>query len=239
MTTEPSFSRLRFALLAAVLSSFLLASAFHSLVSLTPAAEATALAFPSGLAAVAFSIAAVISLTYRRAWLWAVSGTLAGLASACGNSDLFDLGGGAVVGAACGAASYGLLMPPAPGESAGWRWLLWPQVALVILATLMAYLGYLPKELLRWPYADKILHFILFGTMTFWLNFWLRPASTRQGSAVRRASAAPLAILIPFALAALEEGFQSFSSLRTADWADLVSDLAGMVVFLGLSRRLS
>ncbi len=233
---EPSFNRLRFALLAAVLTSFLLTAAFHSLVSLAPPAETAGIAFPSGLAAVAFSIATVVSLTYRRAWLWAITWTMAGLVSACGNADMLDLVGGAVLGAACGAASYGLLMPGASEESAGWRWLLWPQIALVILATLMAYLGYLPRELLRWPYADKVLHFLLFGAVTFWLNFWLRPASASTRSSLL--SAAPLAILIPFAIAALEEGVQSFSPLRTADWSDLASDLAGMVVFWGLSRRL-
>jgi VanZ family protein len=97
----------------------------------------------------------------------------------------------------------------------------------------MAYLGYLPQALLRWPYADKFLHFLLFGGVAFWLEFWLRPSTQARRSLL---AAVPLAILVPLAIAALEEGVQSFSSLRTADWGDLTADLAGMVVFWRLSQ---
>ncbi|MFT4978789.1 MAG: hypothetical protein ACI8S6_004699, partial [Myxococcota bacterium] len=37
------------------------------------------------------------------------------------------------------------------------RWLLWPQIAAVIVITWMAYLHILPTTLLRFPHSDKVL----------------------------------------------------------------------------------
>ncbi|MBV7328698.1 VanZ family protein [Chloroflexi bacterium TSY] len=69
----------------------------------------------------------------------------------------------------------------------------------------------------------KVLHFLLFGAVTFWLNLWLNGRTLRFGRL-----AIPLAILIPLSVAAGEEGLQALSPLRTASIFDLMSDLAGM-----------
>lgn len=137
-----------------------------------------------------------------------------------------DVVASAVLGSAMGAASTGIL-----GRSpADWRWLLWPQLALVVIVTHIAYLGFLPLYLLRWPMSDKVLHFLLFGAVVFWLNMWLNGRVFQAGR-----WAVPLALLLPLTIAVLEEGAQNFSPLRTADITDLVSDVAGMLFFLALS----
>lgn len=136
---------------------------------------------------------------------------------------------GLVLGLAVGAACYGLFFV----RSAAWErrlgWLLWPQLALMALITLLAYLGQLPRSPLEWPYADKVIHFALFGLAVFWLNLWL------GGRTVKRL---PLALLIAFSCALLEELAQSLSPLRSLELLDLASDLAGMVVFCLASQRL-
>jgi VanZ family protein len=103
------------------------------------------------------------------------------------------------------------------------------QVAVVIVISEMAYLSILPDgNLLRAP-MDKILHFVLFGAVTFWLNLWLGRSA--------KVKAVPLAVLIPFVVAVLEEGAQFFSPVRTADFADLFSDLSGMLFFWWMSEQ--
>jgi VanZ family protein len=140
-----------------------------------------------------------------------------------------DILAGMVLGGAIGAACYGLFRPLYPD----WRWLLWPQIAIVIVVSQMAYLDLLPFYLLRWPLADKVIHFLLFGAVVFWLNFWFRGRKLQLGRL-----AIPLAILLPLAIASLEEGFQALSPLRSADPFDLTSDAAGMLFFWWLSHRL-
>ncbi|MEK7785882.1 MAG: VanZ family protein, partial [Chloroflexota bacterium] len=185
--------------------------------------------FPSGHAAAAFAVAAVLMLTYRRwrAWLPILIGaSLIALSRVyLGVHYLSDILGGAVVGLGAGAACYGLFAPSRPD----WRWLLWMQVAIVIVISEMAYLSILPDgSLLRAP-MDKILHFVLFGAVTFWLNLWLGRSA--------KIKFVPLAVLIPFLVAVLEEGAQFFSPVRTADFADLFSDLSGMLFFWWMSEQ--
>jgi VanZ family protein len=136
---------------------------------------------------------------------------------------------GLVLGLALGAACYGLFfVRPATWEQR-LAWLLWPQLALMALITLLAYLGQLPRTPLDWPHADKVIHFLLFGALVFWLNLWL------GGRTVKRL---PLALLVAFGCALLEELAQSLSPLRSLELLDLASDLAGMVVFYLASQRL-
>lgn len=192
--------------------------------------------YPSGHAAAAFATATVLTLSMRRRQVAAV--TLIGALLICysrlylGHHYLSDLFGGAVLGAAVGAATYGLRH-----TGASWvarlPWLLWVQIAIVVVVTQMAYLDLNPTTLLTWPFADKILHALLFGAVAFWLNLWLRDQRMRY-----RRWSLPLAIVIPFALALLEEGAQAFSPLRTADLTDLLSDLIGMIAFWWASRYL-
>jgi VanZ family protein len=110
------------------------------------------------------------------------------------------------------------------------RWLLWPQIAAVIVITWMAYLHILPTTLLRFPHSDKVLHFTLFGLVAFFAELWLED---------RRWARLPVAIVLPLSLAATEELAQTLSPHRTADLGDLACDLAGMSIAWLLARRLS
>ncbi|MEM7129892.1 MAG: VanZ family protein [Chloroflexota bacterium] len=202
--------------------------------------------FPSGHTAAAFSTAIFLILVNHKRhqdlnqqshWL-GVSGIFAGALLITlsrlylGHHYPTDLLGGAALGSAVGACVYGFTL-----TQSTWlqrlRWLLWPQIAIVILVTEMAYLNLLPGNLLSWPMADKVLHFTLFGAVTFWLNLWF------QGRTVKiLAWSIPLAILVPLAFALVEEGLQAWSPLRTASLVDLGADAMGMLVFYVLSNRL-
>lgn len=132
-----------------------------------------------------------------------------------------------LLGGAVGVAASGMARA---GDLAGrLRWLLWPQVAAVIVITWMAYLHILPTDLLRLPYTDKVLHFTLFGMVAFFGELWLDD---------RRWGRLPVSVVLPFTLAAGEELAQTLSPHRTADLGDLACDLAGMTVAWLLARRL-
>ena len=193
-------------------------------------------AFPSGHAAAAFATATVLTLGLRRWW---VSMVAAMGAAAISYSRIYlghhypsDLFAGAVFGTTVGAAVYGLLLVEGVFYERA-RWLLWPQIAIVIVMTQMAYLDILPKTLLKWPYSDKVIHALFFGAVVFWLTMWWPERRVQVGQ-----WALPLAIVVPIGLALVEEGYQVYSPLRTGDLVDLSADLVGMVVFWWLSRRL-
>ena len=100
-----------------------------------------------------------------------------------------------------------------------WAWLLWGQVALVLLATLGAWLGLLELRFLMIPGADKALHFLLFGLVAFFaLGWWVeRPAWV---------------VLVPLVLLILvDEGLQFWGARRSFDLLDLGANLAGVAVF--------
>ncbi|MEM7535250.1 MAG: phosphatase PAP2 family protein [Chloroflexota bacterium] len=143
-----------------------------------------------------------------------------------------DIIAGVILGLATGATVYGF-----SGEEKQFtqrlRWLLWPQVALAILVTQMAYMDILPLHLLRWPYADKVMHFLLFGLIVFWLNLWLNGRTVKLFNI-----ALPIAVIVPLTLATIEEGFQHFSPYRTLDMLDLLCDVTGMLFFWWLSAKL-
>ena len=189
-------------------------------------------AYPSGHAAAAFGVATIISLTYQQ-WRWKVTAVI--VATLISFSRIYlghhfpsDVFAGAVLGLAVGTACYGLIVLPRPD----WRWLLWPQVAVIIIISQIAYMGLLPLHLLQWPLADKVMHFLLFGAVVFWLNLWLKGQAIRLGM-----WSIPIAILVPLTFALLEEGAQAFSPIRSVDIFDLISDLAGMLFFWGLSYK--
>lgn len=192
--------------------------------------------YPSGHTVAAFGTATVIALAYRKAHWWLL---LFGGAALIAYSRLYlgahypsDVLAGMILGIGTGAACYGLFMSQQPYPQR-LSWLLWPQIAFAFLGTYMAYLDILPWHLLQWPFADKVLHFLLFGVITFWFSIWLGPQMIRW-----RGISLPLAVLIPFAFAILEESLQYFSSVRTLSLTDLLSNLAGMIFFWWLSRRL-
>lgn len=231
------------AIFATLLSGLLLTLLFWAL-SQRPRPEEVRLllssppfpSFPSGHTVAAFGTATVIALAYRKLhwWLLLFSG-----AALIAYSRLYlgvhypsDVLAGMILGIGTGAACYGLLMSNQP-RLQRLRWLLWPQIAFAFLVTYMAYLDILPWHLLRWPFADKVMHFLLFGAITFWFSIWLGPRMIRW-----RGISLPLAVLIPFSFAILEESLQYFSSVRTLSLSDLLSNLAGMIFFWWLSRRL-
>mgnify|MGYP000918944323 CR=1 FL=1 len=115
------------------------------------------------------------------------------------------------------------------GHSA-WRWLVWPQIGLAGAASWAAYQGLLPLELLRWPLADKVLHFLLFGSVAFWLHLWLGGRTARLGRL-----AVPLALAVPLLVATVDEIAQGFSARRSLDLGDWLCNLAGLLVFWRLS----
>lgn len=205
---------------AALITSALTAIVFQSL-SDRPNAE------PLPNLAVTLVSAATLCLWLSPARRAAVLVLLAGVAiSLLGRVSVTAALGGALVGAGFGAASHGLFAFDRPR----WPWLLWPQIALMVLISEMAYLNRLPVQWLDWPYADKVIHALLFGLATFWLNLWL------QGRRVMHAL--PLAIAVPFVIAAFEEMAQGLSPHRSPDLADLLSNLIGMLMLYFVSERL-
>jgi VanZ family protein len=138
--------------------------------------------------------------------------------------------GGALLGAGAGAAAHGLCVERELRERL--RWLLWPQIALAAAITDLAYQRRLPYRLLDWPGADKVLHFVLFGAVVFWLDLWLRRRALRVAGC-----RIPLALLLAFGVAAAEEALQGLSAARSASIGDLLCDLAGMTVAVWASRR--
>jgi VanZ family protein len=235
--------RIGWAILAALASSLVLTLLFQFTV-LRPRPEDVRLiwptpdfpSYPSGHAAAALAAAIVIALTYRGIWRPGVALTGAGLVTLSrvylGHHYPSDILAGSILGAAVGAACYGLIVEPASRQNR-WRWLLWPQIALAAVITHMAYLDLIPAYAFVWPWTDKVMHFVLFGAVVFWLNIWWGGRIIRWGR-----WAVPLAILIPLAIATTEEGLQAFSPMRSADLGDLSSDLAGMVVFWWVSQKI-
>lgn len=230
------------AVLAAITVSLVLTFVFQYL-ALRPQPEGMRLllptpnfpSFPSGHAAMVFAAAVVLALSYRRGRWWMLTLAGAGLISLSriylGYHYPSDILAGAALGAGVGAACYGLIAATSDGQSR-WRWLLWPQVALVVIISLMAYLDILPWSLLDWPLADKTLHFLLFGAIVFWLNLWLEGRGLRLGRWL-----IPLAILIPLLLASSDEVAQAWSPVRSADLLDWSCDLVGMLFFWWLSNQ--
>ncbi len=105
-------------------------------------------------------------------------------------------------------------------------------VALVVALATVAHLGALPTGWLTWPYSDKLMHLLLVGSLAFW--FVMRWGDRRWTVAGLRV---PLAVVAPFVLAAIEEGLQAFSPVRTAELGDLISDLVGLILFWWLGCR--
>ena len=192
--------------------------------------------YPSGHAAAAFSTALILGLYFRRAWIWPTVFVGAALISLSrvylGHHYPSDVLAGAVIGLALGATCFGLMISYSPLQ-ARLHWLLWPQIALAFLASHMAYMGILPAYLVNWPYADKVMHFLLFGLIAFWLNLRLR------GRAIRVFQRSiPLTLLVLIVVVSADEASQILSPLRSLSLADLLSNLLGLVTFWWLSQRL-
>lgn len=100
------------------------------------------------------------------------------------------------------------------------RWLLWPHLALILGATIAAYLDLIPSSILDFPYSDKACHFLLFGSLSFLLRGWLGLRNT---------------VLVVLVGAGIEELAQSASPHRTCDIWDYAADVAGVLSFQTLA----
>lgn len=131
---------------------------------------------------------------------------------------------------AVGLMTAGLIATRRWGRSP-WRWLIWPQAGLVVLATGLGYAGQVPPALVSFPFADKILHCLLIGAAGFWLNLWFGGRRWRFG--------VPAAIALMAALVTAEELLQGLSPARALDALDWLANLTGLALAWWASERLN
>lgn len=112
-----------------------------------------------------------------------------------------------------------------------WRWLVWPQVGLALLATWLAYAGQIPPVLVSLPLADKFFHVLLVGAAAFWLNLWLGGRRWQFN--------VPVAIALMLVLVTVDELLQGLSPARSLDLFDWVCNVTGLALAWRLSERLS
>ena len=100
-----------------------------------------------------------------------------------------------------------------------WAWLFFPQLALIISASLLATTGHFPVALFQRSPLDKVGHLVLYGGLSFF------------GVALfDRARRRPFLICLIVA-ATLEELSQRALPTRTFDLGDLAMNLIGIALF--------
>ncbi|MBX3197178.1 MAG: VanZ family protein [Labilithrix sp.] len=99
--------------------------------------------------------------------------------------------------------------------------------------TLIVYREGLPERFVAIPQLDKALHFGMAGSLAFFLDGVLRRRALRIG---RRS--VPLAAVLLLVPAAIEEFLQRYSVHRSSSLADFAADVAGVALFIWLSRRI-
>lgn len=110
------------------------------------------------------------------------------------------------------------------------NWLTILLVIFVLLIVILADSGNLPrpiKNLYKFPYGDKVGHFLLMGFLSFSLN-WTVLASRANLGLVRVIWTVSLSLAF---LVTLEELSQQFFPKRTFSLLDLAFSYAGIVVF--------
>lgn len=110
---------------------------------------------------------------------------------------------------------------------------MWVHLVFIALVSMGAYLGGLGPlgRLLVVPAMDKVLHCLFVGGVAFW---WTLAYDDPRLSIAKLAL--PIAVVVPLALATIEEGIQSFSPRRTADPLDWLADLVGLFAFWLIAR---
>ncbi|MBS2017324.1 MAG: VanZ family protein [Deltaproteobacteria bacterium] len=104
-------------------------------------------------------------------------------------------------------------------------------VAIAGLGSGIAYGPGLPDAFGRHQ-IDKLLHFLLAGLLAFFLDGALGRRALRIG-----AWGVPLAALLVVVPTGIEEYLQRFSTERTSSVWDFAADVAGVALFVPLSRR--
>jgi polysaccharide biosynthesis protein VpsQ len=114
----------------------------------------------------------------------------------------------------------------------------WFGLAATVLVTavlsLLSYAQGMPAAFDEVPQLDKALHFGLGGSLAFFLDGALRRRALRVGPV-----SLPLASVLLLVPAGIEEFLQRFSTYRTSSIADFAADVAGVTLFIWLSRRVS
>ncbi len=85
---------------------------------------------------------------------------------------------------------------------------------------------------LRWPAADKLGHFVLYGLLAVCLDAAMRWRSIKLPPGWQL----PLAGLLVLAFSFVEEASQLFTTTRSPDVLDLLANLLGVAVFCLVGR---
>jgi VanZ family protein len=97
---------------------------------------------------------------------------------------------------------------------------------LVVVATLLAYNNLIPHQIKMIPYYDSIGHFVLFGSLAYFLDRALKGKKAKVFGLLL-----PMGSLIVACYAILDESLQLFSEARTFTLGDLSFGLMGIVTF--------
>lgn len=184
----------------------------------------------SWAAALFMAVAATIA---ARRWARRVAGVIVVLCVGVGIGQglwawTADLWMGLTVGAGAAAAVYGLTRASGRGR---WQAGLLAQTALIGVALQLGYRQRAPVDLIHIANADKGLHAVLIGAIAFWANLVLEGRAWRIWRV-----AVPMAIVVPLALAAVEEWAQGLTPWRHRDELDLLADAIGLGLFWSLSE---
>jgi len=107
-----------------------------------------------------------------------------------------------------------------------WAWLLFPQLAIIVAASVLAACRRLPRLALDGG-LDKLGHFLMLGGLSFLaVGFFGRAPWLRVVSVLG-------------ALSALEEASQAWFPARTVDARDLVANLLGIALGGWLAARVT
>jgi VanZ family protein len=107
-----------------------------------------------------------------------------------------------------------------------WAWLLFPHLAIIVAASVLAACGRLPAISLRGG-LDKLGHFLLLGALSlFAVGFFGRARWVRV-------------VVTLGLLSALEEASQAWFPTRTVDAWDLAANLCGIVLGGVIATRLT
>lgn len=100
-------------------------------------------------------------------------------------------------------------------------------LALVVTASITAYLAKIPRFFQHIPHYDKICHFAGYGLLALFLDGVL---------SFRTSKRVPWAGAIVLAVAGLEELAQGLSPVRECSVWDFVANACGVIAMLGVAR---